>query len=221
MRGNKAAVRRGRFISMAGVMVLVSATLTISTVMSPPPVSAAAAVYRVNAGGPAVTGSPGWTADTTTTPSAYVNAAANGNTTTATTTTINMTDPSIPAGTPSSLFTTERWDRAGSPEMQWNFPATSGERYDVRLYFAETDGPTKAVGARVFDVTVDGRVVLDNYDVFAKVGGDKAVMEHFTITADSNIDIDFVHGVENPNIKAIEVVPVASTANQLAATPAS
>src|SRR3954471_978326 len=102
MRGNKTAARRGRFTSIAAVMAVMSAALTINAVTSPETAAAAAAVYRVNAGGPAVTGSPGWTADTVAAPSAFVNAAATGNTTTSSTAAINMTDPSIPAGTPAS-----------------------------------------------------------------------------------------------------------------------
>jgi hypothetical protein len=47
-------------------------------------------LYRVNAGGAALTGSPAWSADTAAAPSPYVNAAATGNTPYLTATPINQ-----------------------------------------------------------------------------------------------------------------------------------
>src|SRR4029450_5461676 len=94
------------------------------------------AAFRVNAGGPSVTGTPVWAADSKAAPSQYVNASQTGNTTSSTTTAIDVSHPSIPAGTPAQLFQTERWDGDAAPEMQWNFPVTTGKRYEVRLYFA-------------------------------------------------------------------------------------
>ena len=108
-------------------------------------------VYRVNAGGPQIDATPNWIADN---PSPYVNTGNNAYSTTAT---IDTTHASIPAGTPASLFQSERWDPAGGNEMQWNFPVTNGT-YQVDLYFAEIVdffGP----GDRVFDVTIDGTTV--------------------------------------------------------------
>src|SRR5512132_2048298 len=60
--------------------------------------------FRVNAGGPSLTGTPAWSADTSGTPSPYVNASQTGNSTFSTATAIDMSDPSIPAGTPAQLF---------------------------------------------------------------------------------------------------------------------
>lgn len=161
---------------------------------------------RVNAGGPAVApldAGPVWAADTQASPSGLVNAAATGNTTSTYGATIDMTDPSVPPGTPASLFQSERWDAAGGSEMQWTIPASPG-RYRVRLYFAE-DYFT-AAGQRSFDVTINGAIVLHNYDVFALVGGNKGRVETFNVgNAGSAITIGFAHGVQNPAIKAVEV----------------
>ena len=92
--------------------------------------------FRVNAGGPVVSSTPNWSADTAAAPSPFVNAAATDNQTFATATAVNVSHPSIPAGTPASLFQSERFDLVGGPEMQWSFPVTPGS-YEVRLYFAE------------------------------------------------------------------------------------
>ncbi|MGH9222418.1 MAG: Kelch repeat-containing protein, partial [Acidimicrobiales bacterium] len=176
-------------------------------------------VYRVNAGGPALTGTPAWSADTVAAPSANVNAAATSNKVSSTTNPIDLTDPSVPSGTPGSMFQTERWDPAGSPELQWDFPVTPGS-YQVRLYFAEIYTGTQSVGARVFDVSIEGAVVLNDYDIFADVGGYTGVVKTFTVSADANLDIDFGHVIENPKINGIEIVS-GSASDQLGAAPSN
>jgi hypothetical protein len=169
----------------------------------------AATIFRVNAGGSLQSGTPDWLADTNGAPSAYVNASATGNNTFVSGSAINLSDASIPAGTPATIFQSERWDPTGGSELQWDFPVSAGT-YEVRLYFAEVYSGAQAIGKRVFDVAIEGTTVLDNYDVFAKVGGYKGVMESFVVTSDSNLDIDFGHVVENPSIKAIEIIRLTS-----------
>jgi hypothetical protein len=178
--------------------------------------------YRVNAGGPVVTGPPDWSADTVASPSPYVNAAAatNRTTTTPSGTTISTSDPSLPIGTPAALFQTERYDPVAGAEMQWAFPVTAG-RYEVRLYFAETYSGTQKVGGRVFNVSIEGALKLDRYDIYADVGGFTGVMKSFVVTSDAALNVNFAHVVENPKINAIEILPASDTANQLAVTPSS
>lgn len=165
----------------------------------------AATPYRVNAGGGFLPGTPGWTADLESSPSQYVNASSSGNLSFANSAAIDMSDPSIPIGTPAALFQTERWDPSSGAEMQWDFPVTAGQ-YEVRLYFAEIYSGAQSTGARVFDVSIEGISVLNDYDIFEKVGGYKAVMESFVVTSDANLDIDFARVVENPAIKGIEII---------------
>ncbi len=174
-------------------------------------------IYRVNAGGPAV---EDWAADTATAPSPYGNAAETGNTTYATANSIDMSDPSIPAGTPMTLFQTERWDGGASPEMTWSFPVVA-DTYRVRLYFADIYVGTQAPGARVFSVAIEGQTVLADYDIAADVGGDAGVVHEFTVVADSSIDITLLHNVENPAIKAIEILPPADQPGYLSPSPSS
>lgn len=90
--------------------------------------------------------------------------------------------------------------------MSWNFPVTPG-LYQVRLYFSELWSGASSPGERVFDVSIQGLPVLSDYDVIADVGSlNKGVMKAFTVTAQSNISIDFKHEVQNPAIKAIEIL---------------
>jgi hypothetical protein len=164
---------------------------------------AADVLYRINTGGGALDG--GWTADTKGSPSLYSNASAAKSDVTSVTTSIDMSHASISVDTPMALFKTERWDATTGEEMQWNFAVSAGT-YEVRLYFAETYTKAQKVGGRVFDVQIEGQTVLDNFDVFAEVGKNKALMKSFVVNADNNIDIDFLRGVQNPSIKGIEIL---------------
>jgi hypothetical protein len=129
---------------------------------------------------------------------------ASSNTTT-TTAAVDTTHPSVPPGTPQQVFQTERWDSPQGAELEWNFPVPAGD-YLVRLYFAETFSGAGSIGARVFDVSIEGQVLLDNYDIFAEVGLGKGVVKSFLIASDTNLDIDFAHVTENPKINGIEIV---------------
>ena len=165
--------------------------------------------YRINAGGSQVSGTPVWSGDAQGAPSQFGNGAATGNNTFSTTAAINLSHPSIPAGTPQSIFQSERWDSAGGPELQWAFPVTAGQ-YLVRLYFAETYTGAFGVGARTFDVTIENALVLNDYDVYAEVGGNAGVVKSFTVSSDATLNINFAHVVENPAIKAIEIIQAGS-----------
>jgi hypothetical protein len=171
-----------------------------------PPVETGEVVYRINAGGGALAG--GWAADTKNNPSAHSNASAAKSAVSSVSTAIDMSHASLLAGLPMQLFQTERYDDIGGTDMQWDFAVAPGT-YEVRLYFAETYAKAHKVGGRVFDVLIDGQLVLDNYDIFADVGANRAVMKSFTITSDGNIDIDFLRGVQNPSIKGLEIVRVS------------
>ncbi len=163
-------------------------------------------LYRVDAGGTlqlANDGGPDWMPDSGGEPSPYRNAGSNeaawgepfGRA------------PSVPASTPQAVFSTERWSPSDDPAMEWNFPALAGTPLEVRLYFANGYSGTAQPGQRVFDVSIDGSLVLDDYDIAADVGDHVGTMKDFDVTADGDgVDIDFAHVVENPLVSAIEIV---------------
>jgi hypothetical protein len=173
-------------------------------------------LYRVNAGGDELAGDPVWTADSLTSPSPYRTAGSVATTANP----IDTTDASVPAGTPAELFQTERYDPLDATDMTWAFPVVPGD-YEVRLYFAETYFDT--VGSRVFDVEAEGVVVLNDLDVFAEAGAmDKAIVRSFPVTSDGTLDLAFRHVVENPAVKAVEVIGSAAAAvPALSASPTS
>ena len=166
-------------------------------------------LHRVNAGGPAVAGQPGtptWAADTVAAPSPLVNAAATGNKVANNTATVDMTHSSVPAGTPMALLQNERYDESPSPNLAWAFPVAAGLPVTVRIYVADTYAPTQSVGARLYDVVVEGSVALRDVDVFALAGANKAVVLSAPAVSDGTVNVSFSHGVQNPAIGAIEVV---------------
>src|SRR6476620_6541408 len=171
--------------------------------------------YRIDAGGPQLAGTPVWSADTAAAPSSFSNASTTGNSAIFTTTAaIDMSDASIPAGTPMALFQTERFDKPAGTNLIWDFPVTPGQ-YLVRLYFSENYSADFAAGARVFDVSIEGQTVLDHYDAFADVGSLKGVVKSFIVSSDSDLNITFLRQVQNPSVKGIEILSAPAATSSL------
>jgi len=160
-------------------------------------------MYRINAGGPDLEG--GWARDTARRPSPYVN---DDDTKTAMTgQPVDVTQGSVPPGTPPELFQSERWDPAADPRMRWRLPVDPGT-YEVRLFFAETFSEAFAPGAREFGVAIEGSLVLKDFDVFTEAGGAyRGIMRSFVVESDERLRIAFRNGEgQHPAIKGIEVL---------------
>jgi PKD repeat protein len=174
-----------------------------------PRVDPASVLYRVNAGGPALTatdGGPDWTGDTgssspyRTGNSSYIQPWDQ----------VQSVDASVPENTPTEVFSSERWDsgsQGDGDEMRWAFPVPAGTQVSVRLYLANQCSCTASPGQRQFDVSIDGTTVLDHFDIVAATGGSYVgTMRSFPVTSDGTVNIDFTHEVENPLINGIEIV---------------
>lgn len=98
-----------------------------------------------------------------------------------------------------AVYQTCRWSVNG-----YTFPVPDGS-YRVRLMFCETH--YDIAGARVFNVSVQGRRVIEKLDVFAKVGKNVALDYAFDNIkpVDGRIAITFEPVVENPFIAGIEM----------------
>ena len=75
----------------------------------------------------------------------------------------------------------------------------------VTLKFSEPN--YKEAGKRVFDVQLQGRTVITNLDIFARVGQNRALDYSFEDVSVTNgwLDIDFVRRVEYPSIAGLVV----------------
>jgi len=184
-----------------------------------PPPGEGGVLYRVNCGGaqlPAADGSqPPFAADTSGSPSQYVNTGS----TFSTGNTITL-DASVPASTPMALFQTERFDPSSGPQMQWDFPVDTGTEVQVRLYFAEIYSGITGPGQRVFDVQIEGNTTFTDVDAYEAVGFETGYCLSTTHTmSDNNLDIDFIHNIENPSIKGIEIRDLSAIGPSLVVTP--
>jgi len=148
-------------------------------------------VVRINVGGAGFTDSHGrfWEADrgyNTGSVSTYTSAIAG-------------TDDDV-------LYQTERWDADGAPELQYGIAVPNGT-YLVRLHFAENYARNFVVGARVFDVDLEGVRAFENVDVFKEAGARTALVKSASVNVnDGKVDIVLRHQAQNPIIDAIEII---------------
>jgi glucosylceramidase len=128
-----------------------------------------------------------------------------GGTAASTTATIDTSDVVNPA--PEAVYQTERYGN-----FTYTIPGlTANGRYAVSLQFAEFFWT--AAGKRVFNVSINGTQVLTNFDIYARVGADKALSETFNTTASSTgtVTIQFVTVVDNAKCSGIQLTPLAGT----------
>jgi len=104
------------------------------------------------------------------------------------------------------LFQSSRWDELAAPELEYRISVPDGG-YVVNLSFADGFSGTAGIGKRVFDVFVEGVLAIDDLDIYGEVGSSAALVKTvYTTVSDGELNIMFLHGVENPTINAIEVV---------------
>ena len=85
--------------------------------------------------------------------------------------------------------------RYGLNQLKYDFPVTNGE-YLVELYFAEpwygTGGGIDCKGWRLFDVAINDKTVLKDFDIWSEAGHDTALKKTFLVKVkDGKIRINF------------------------------
>lgn len=167
----------------AGSTLSFDAFFTPAQATSPQPlVTTGDPLYRINAGGDLQSDfTLDWDEDTDLNPSTYL---IPGTANIETDSPLPTMDASVPAETPIDIFNTMRIDAdKADPVMAWDFPVSPGEAYEVRFYFVEMS--RCSVGNRVFDVAIEGTVVIDNLDVFDEAGAcNIGIMRSATATSD-------------------------------------
>lgn len=112
----------------------------------------------------------------------------------------------IPGG---GLYGTERFFSIyDHPQpFAYDIPVSVPGEYAVILHFAEVF--FQLPGSRVFDVWVEGSLVVDSLDVFDEVGY-KTPLELPVVTqvSDGSLTIEFVAIVENPKVSGIEIIDI-------------
>jgi fibronectin type 3 domain-containing protein len=114
---------------------------------------------------------------------------------------ISLTQPGANAA-PMAVY---QHARAGT--STYTIPGLSaGSQHTVLLHFAETY--FTAAGQRVFNAAINGTAALTNFDIYANVGKNAALIEQFTATANSSgqIVISFTNGTaDQPVVSGIEI----------------
>lgn len=90
--------------------------------------------------------------------------------------------------------------------MSYAIPLGTAGSYTVTLKFNE---PSKtAANLRKFDVTMEGSLVLDDFDIYATAGGKNIALDQsFAVTvSDGYLNIAFSQVTDNPIVSAIQVV---------------
>ena len=178
--------------------------ITLGDGGNPPPPPSGNSIY-INAGGPAINaGGINWGADQYSAGGSTYNVGA-----------------AIANTTSDAIYQTERF--AGG-NLSYNVPVANGT-YEVQLHFAEIFfvGGNGGTGKRVFNISLEGQNVLNNYDINAITGANvsTANIQVFTVTVnDGTLNINLNGIVENPKISAIAIIPASSNrsnANQFEA----
>lgn len=94
--------------------------------------------------------------------------------------------------------------RYGRQKLKYRFDVPNG-RYQVELYFIEpwygTGGGLNCTGWRLFDVALNGQVVLDDLDIWKQAGHDRALKKVIPVPVDDGvIEISF------PEVKSYQAV---------------
>ncbi|BAY07354.1 malectin domain-containing carbohydrate-binding protein [Calothrix sp. NIES-2098] len=104
------------------------------------------------------------------------------------------------------LYQTERWLN----NLKYAIPVSNGN-YTVNLKFAEIywDG----TGQRLFDVSAENQLLIDDFDIFAQAGGKNIALDKsFNVkVTDGTLNLDFLASADNAKLAAIEIIPVTTT----------
>jgi Malectin domain len=155
---------------------------------------------RVRCGGSSYTDSNGqtWQADT---------GFSGGNT--------NSTSQQIGGTADQALYQTGRYNTSQTTPLVYSFQLANGI-YNVNLLFAETSSKMDYVGARVFNVKVQGKSAFPNLDIFAQAGARAALAKSTSVNVqNSTLSIEFDNVVQAAKIDAIEILPLPAQAPQL------
>jgi hypothetical protein len=102
--------------------------------------------------------------------------------------------------TDDALYCARRYAKS----FTYSIPAPIGQ-YAMTLLFTDTYAPNQ----RKFDVTAEGQLVLDDFDISASGGVKSPVRKTFTINiADNKLDLQFTGVIGNATISGIELIPL-------------
>ncbi len=116
-------------------------------------------------------------------------------------------ETSITSYTPNPGDTDLYFPRRFNPDFGYAFPIANGN-YTVAVHMVENY--FEVAGERIFDVILEGNVVVDDIDLAASFGKGVLNLATFDVEVlDGELNIDFLASVNNGIVQAIEILPVA------------
>jgi hypothetical protein len=198
-------------LSLSGKMVrkvLLQLALVFALSLAATVCAGAQDVVAINSGGPAVSNSGGGDASFV----ADEDVSGGGSDTSANT----ISTAGVTNAAPMAVYQSER---AGT--FTYTIPGlTAGTQYTVLLHFAEFYWT--AAGKRVFNVAINGTAALSNFDIYATVGANKALVEQFTATANGSgqIVIAYTNGTaDQPKSSGIEIRALSGSCTTIPSAP--
>lgn len=119
-------------------------------------------------------------------------------------------------GTPDqALYQYGRYNNSGAAPLVYTFAVANGS-YHVNLLFAETSKSAESIGARVFNVKIQGSSAFQNLDIFAAAGARAALVKSTNVAVQNgSLRIEFENVVQVAKIDGIEILAVPTQASQL------
>ncbi|MFN4129269.1 MAG: malectin domain-containing carbohydrate-binding protein, partial [Paracoccaceae bacterium] len=119
-------------------------------------------------------------------------------------------DASAPEATPTGIFDQEHfwWQTPGDTMgLEFGNGALEDGLYAVRLYMGDSYVGTDNAGERIFDVMIEDKIFIESLDLSATLGSDVGGMYEWQgEVTDGTINIDFIPGIQNPLINAVEII---------------
>ena len=108
------------------------------------------------------------------------------------------------------VYNAERFN----PSLRFVLPGFEKGLYTIELHFVETNH--QASGQRVFDVSIEGNTVLNNYDIFDEAGFSSAVVKEYVDTPilDGILDISLIASEGSATINGIAITGATSVSNE-------
>lgn len=112
----------------------------------------------------------------------------------------------------STLYSSERW----AANLAYAIPLTEAADYRVTLYFAEIWSGAFAPNKRVFDVTMEDSLYINDLDIYNQVGAKTAYALTYTVAVnDGLLNINTQASLNNAKLSAISIEKVISTPSAL------
>ena len=113
---------------------------------------------------------------------------------------------SNPKGSQEALFQKERFGKS----LKYAIPVPNGtytvQTYHVETYFGRGTVPQKA-GQRVFDISLEGKVVKDDFDLFVHNGNKEAVLTFPNVEVkDGILNLDMAASANNVTVSGIAIL---------------